>query len=164
MVLLALVASAFFVFLGYQTLSFNASTTLAPVVPVKAIIVDQLSPTAQIAGTKIQVEIATTSAAVQKGLSGRSLLDADKGMLFIFARPDTYRFWMPDMHFPLDMIWIQNGTVVDISKNVSNKFNPAAPKFYTPSSPVQYVLEVNAGFSARKHIRIGDAVTFTNLQ
>lgn len=124
-----------------------------------ATIPDKSIPTVQIAATKIPVELATTGVAQQKGLSGRNSLDADSGMLFIFARPDTYRFWMPDMHFPLDMIWIQNGKVVDITENVSNQFDPANPRFYTPSSPAQYVLEVNAGFAKRHGIRVGDTVT-----
>ena len=125
---------------------------------------DQRVPLVQIGAVKIPVELATTSASQQKGLSGRKSLDADKGMLFVFARPDRYRFWMPDMHFALDMIWIQDGKVADIDENVSNDFNPAAPKFYSPSSPVRYVLEVNAGFSLRHGIHVGDAVIFNNLK
>lgn len=121
---------------------------------------DRSTPTVQIGATKIPVELATTNAARQKGLSGRNSFAADRGMLFIFDHPDLYRFWMPDMHFPLDMIWIQNGKVVDISENVSNAFDPAHPRFYTPSSPAQYVLEVNAGFAKKHAIKIGDTIRF----
>jgi len=182
-VLLALVTSAFFVVFGYRMWSFGTfPTSFTPTVPSgqgvgtpttgvgaasiisRQALPERLSPTVRIAATEIPVEIATTSAAQQKGLSGRPSLDADKGMLFIFGRPDQYSFWMPDMHFPLDIIWIQDGKVVDIDKDVSNEFNPAAPKFYSPSSPVKYVLEVNAGFAMRHGIRTGDAVTFNNLK
>jgi uncharacterized membrane protein (UPF0127 family) len=162
---LVLGASAFFMFLGAEKSVSEISAAPSPVAPMpQETSANQASPMVQIAATKIPVEIATSSAAHQKGLSGRRLLDADRGMLFIFSRPDRYRFWMPDMYFPLDMIWIQDNKVVDIDKDVSNEFNPAAPKFYTPSSAVRYVLEVNAGFSMRHGIRIGDAVTFTSME
>ena len=121
------------------------------------------TPLVQINEVNIPVELATTSAAVQKGLSGRLSLDSDKGMLFVFSRPAIYRFWMPDMHFPLDIIWIKNGIIVDISQNIPNIFDPKNPKFYTPSSPAQYVLEINADFSKNKGIKIGDSVIFKNI-
>ena len=113
--------------------------------------------------TVLAVELATTTPAIQKGLSGRTSLGPQSGMLFVFPKPAIYRFWMPDMHFPLDIIWINNGKVVDISENVSNEFDLAHPRFYVPSQPAQYVLEVNAGFAASEHIRVGDAAVFNGI-
>lgn len=122
------------------------------------------SPGIKIGLVDISVELARTSAEVQKGLSGRLSLDQDKGMLFLFDKADIYSFWMPDMHFPLDIVWISSGKkVIGISADVSNDFDPANPKFYRPSSPAQYVLEVNAGFAARTGIKTGDSVTFANI-
>lgn len=120
-------------------------------------------PQAVIGNTRIFLEVAQTSAEIQKGLSGRSSLDQQNGMLFMFPKPALYRFWMPNMHFPLDMIWIRDGKVVDISANVSEVFDKEHPAFYTPKVPARYVLEVNAGFSSRHGIRIGDAVIFKNI-
>jgi uncharacterized membrane protein (UPF0127 family) len=118
----------------------------------------------KIGSVNIPAEVARTSAEVQKGLSGRLSLDQDKGMLFMFAKADIYSFWMPDMHFPLDIIWISSAKkVVGISADVSNEFDPANPKFYRPPSPAQYVLEVNAGFAAKNGIKIGNSVTFANI-
>jgi uncharacterized protein len=121
------------------------------------------TPKVNIANTSIEVEVATTTAAVTKGLSGRLSLAADSGMLFVFSKPAVYRFWMPDMHFPLDIIWINNNRVIDITADVSNDFDPTNPKFYTPGHPAKYVLEVNAGFSQHHGLRIGDRVTFHNI-
>ncbi|MDP3965468.1 MAG: DUF192 domain-containing protein [bacterium] len=135
--------------------SSSASLAIEPQAP--AIV----GPSVTIGQTVIAVELATTTEAVQKGLSGRASLGSQSGMLFIFSKPDIYRFWMPDMHFPLDIIWVNDGTVVDISENVSNEFDPRAPRFYAPSKPVRYVLEVNAGFAADKNIQIGDPVVFS---
>src|SRR3989344_2951783 len=113
---------------------------------------------------KIPVEVAETEAQVQKGLSGRKFLDQKSGLFFVFAKPDFYRFWMPDMNFPIDIIWIADKKVVGVEENVTNDFNPAHPKFYIPPQPVRQVLEVNAGFARNKKIRAGDPVIFKNMK
>ncbi|MEK7564821.1 MAG: DUF192 domain-containing protein [Patescibacteria group bacterium] len=123
-------------------------------------VVKPTTPLVTINKLEIPVEVMRTEAEVQKGLSGRPYLDQDKGMLFIFAKSDIYRFWMPDMHFPIDIIWINNNQVVDISKNVPTDFDPVKPKFYSPSKKANYVLEVNAGFSKKNNIKIGDPFNF----
>lgn len=121
-------------------------------------------PRVAIGAVNIPVELAKTPAEVQKGLSGRLSLDQDKGMLFLFSEEGNYRFWMPDMHFPIDIIWIDdNKRIVGVSANVSNEFDPANPKFYSPPSPARYVLEVNAGFVSRTGIKIGNSATFSNI-
>lgn len=121
-------------------------------------------PSVTIGSVNIPVDVAKTSEEVQKGLSGRLSLDQDKGMLFLFSRAAIYSFWMPDMHFPIDIIWMSsNKKVVGISANVSNDFDPANPEFYKPPSPAQYVLEVNAGFAAKMGIKEGDSAIFSNI-
>src|SRR4030042_2564613 len=64
--------------------------------------------TAQINGQKIFVEIADTPEKRSQGLSGRDNLSQNQGMLFIFNQPAIPSFWMKDMNFPLDFIWINN--------------------------------------------------------
>lgn len=161
---LGLVAGSLFLFIGRHELSPDISASPASVASAKVPVLDQAAPSVRIAATEIAVEIATSSVAVQKGLSGRSSLGADRGMLFIFGRPDIYRFWMPDMHFPIDIIWMNDDKVIDTDEDVSPKFDPLHPVFYTPARPVQYVLEVNAGFMKRNNIHIGDAVIFHPLR
>lgn len=109
---------------------------------------------------KISVEVAANDATREKGLSGRTSLAQDNGMLFVFDKPAIQTFWMPDMNFPIDIIWINNNKVVDISPNVSNEFDPQNPEFYEPNEPAQYVLEVNAGFSEKNNIKTGDTVSY----
>lgn len=132
--------------------------------PVTTRAVKTNGPIVEIGQTQIPVELATSSEAIQKGLSGRPSLDKDKGLLFIFSKPYKYRFWMPDMNFPIDIIWINNGKIVEISKSVTNKFDPAKPVFYAPQEPAQYVLEVNAGFSDQKGFSVGDSVLFKDFK
>lgn len=122
------------------------------------------SPTIEINQVRIPVEIAMTDAAVKKGLSGRARLDPDQGMLFLFPVSDRYRFWMPDMHFPIDIIWIADDTVADIDADVPADFDPAAPVFYAPVKPVNRVLEVNAGFAETHGIRAGDRAIFYHIE
>ncbi len=108
---------------------------------------------------EIPVELANSIISRMKGLSGRPSLGAKSGMLFIFDKPGIYGFWMPFMKFPIDIIWINDGEVIDISANIPNDFNPINPRVYKPSQPAQYVLEVNAGFSEKENIKIGDEVS-----
>lgn len=140
-----------------QSVKPSVSDT-APAAVIETIKPD--SPYVEINNVKIPVEVVRTQAEVEKGLSGRVSLDAASGMLFIFAQPDYYRFWMPNMNFPIDIIWIKDDRIVEISPNVSNKFDPKNPKFYTPPQPADRVLEVNAGFAKNKNIKVNDDVDF----
>src|SRR3989304_6446445 len=80
-----IIAVSFFLFF------FNKATAPAQVV---------------IAGTTINVEIAQTEAEREQGLSGHKPLADDEGMLFIFDKPGYHGFWMKDMLFSIDIIWI----------------------------------------------------------
>ena len=106
---------------------------------------------------KIYIEIADTSEKRAQGLSNRDSLPEDHGMLFIF---DTYQksaFWMKDMRFPIDIIWIRDDIIVDITKNVSI-LEGSELKHYFPSQQVNYVLEVNSGIVEKYKIKIGQKI------
>src|SRR3989344_5408813 len=67
----------------------------------------------------ITVEVVVTDETRRLGLSGRSTLPEGSGMFFIFDTPGLYAFWMKDMHFSIDIVWIdENFVVVDMDKNV----------------------------------------------
>lgn len=116
-------------------------------------------PTAviQIAGQEIKVELAQTPRAWAKGLSGRKNLDEKAGMFFVYPEPSRRGFWMKEMNFPLDIIWINEGQVVDIAPNVPPASDSNPPLYY-PRLPAQGVLEVKAGFSEKYGLKIGDRV------
>src|SRR3989344_573955 len=77
----------------------------------------------QIMGQNIRVNLATTDAAREQGLSGRENLKEEEGMLFVFDYPDKYSFWMKDMNFPIDMIWIiENKKIIYIKKGDKVEF------------------------------------------
>lgn len=109
-------------------------------------------------GTQIEVSVADTPSGRTKGLSGTQSLRVGTGKLFIFDTPDTYGFWMKDMQYPLDIVWIDSSwKVVDITRNVLPE---TYPTIFLPPAPVQYVLEVNAGDTVTKSLEIGSSVTF----
>lgn len=119
-------------------------------------------------GTKtINVQVAASENERTKGLSGVESLDENSGMLFVFDTKDTSPiFWMKDMLIPLDMIWINGGNVIRIDKNIP-KPSPGTPdsrlKTFSAGVPVDYVLEVNAGFADQNKIKVGDSVSVSGI-
>jgi uncharacterized membrane protein (UPF0127 family) len=105
----------------------------------------------------ILVEIPNTPSLQHKGLGKRDYLAEFEGMLFIFPTPDTYAFHMKDMRFPIDIIWIRSNVIVDITKNVPVPTGMDLPT-YQPDREADMVLEVNAYFTDRHNIRLGDRV------
>ena len=105
-------------------------------------------------------EVANTRKSRELGLSGRLHMRDDEGMLFVFDTPGRYGFWMKDMQFPLDIIWInQNGIVVSIERNISND---SYPKTFINQADASYVLEINAGQAEKFGLYIGSKVKLTD--
>lgn len=111
---------------------------------------------AQIGTTIIKLEIADTVGRQQRGLSGRKVLRSDEGMYFPMGWPLRYSFWMKEMQFPLDIIWIHEGIIVDISENVPYPKVGEEPVKVSPKEPADAVLEVNADFTETHGLKIGD--------
>jgi uncharacterized membrane protein (UPF0127 family) len=106
------------------------------------------------------VEIASTSVQQARGLSFRPSLDQNDGLLFTFGSPSIQNFWMKDMNFPIDIIWISSGTVAGFAQNAEPQ--PGAQlwqlKIFNSPPNVDTVLEVNAGIVAQDNIQVGDTV------
>jgi len=110
----------------------------------------------KIADKILKVELALTPEARQQGLSGREKLKEDEGMFFVFNHMDKYSFWMKDMNFALDIIWIgEDLRVVYIKKNALPE---SYPETFRPSQEVRYVLEVLAQFSEKNNLKGGDQI------
>ena len=99
-----------------------------------------------------------------QGLSGRPSLNTHRAMLFVYEEDAPRTFWMPDMHFPLDMVWIRSDCIVDgVTSDVPNP--PAdtprdeLPR-YPSTGPVRFILEINAGQAAAHGIVPGSPVQF----
>src|SRR3989344_45500 len=99
----------------------------------------------RVAGQSIKVELVLTEREHERGLSGRSELKENEGMLFVFDYPGVYSFWMKDMNFPIDIIWFaEDLKVVYIKKDARPE---SYPETYKPFKDAKYVLEVVSGFS-----------------
>ncbi|HLB50693.1 MAG TPA: DUF192 domain-containing protein [Patescibacteria group bacterium] len=104
---------------------------------------------------KFSVEIVQTPALRARGLGGREELCERCGMLFLFDDADLHAFWMKDMRFSLDILWIQDGVVVDSVQKIS----PNDPRTFMPSTPAGMVVEFSGGTMERLHLRHGMAVS-----
>lgn len=96
-----------------------------------------------IAGTELQVIVMDTPELRVQGLSGRESLSQYDAMLFVFPEPDQYGFWMKDMRFAIDIVWIDESMrVIDITKNLTPD---TYPQTFKPKFPSMYMLELPAG-------------------
>ena len=95
-----------------------------------------------------------------KGLSGRKDLGKYDGMAFIFPQRGQHAMVMRAMLFPLDIVWVDNGEIVDIAPNLAPE-NGRAEEHLTPyfaRSSSTIVLEFSAGFKEKNGLKIGDKV------
>jgi len=108
----------------------------------------------------LKLEIADTDAKKERGLSGRAPLEEDEGMLFAYDKPGFYHFWMKEMNFPLDLVWLdQNKKIVDISYDLTPE---TYPKTFTGKAPAQYVLEIKAELAKKHYLKEGDTLEIIN--
>lgn len=109
---------------------------------------------------EIKAEIAATPLAAYRGLSRRSNLGANEGMLFNFVDKQEREFVMREMNFPLDIIFIDDDKIIKIAANLPpEKDNPV--NIYASGQPVNRVLEVTGGYCREKGIKVGDSVLFS---
>ncbi|NCN52538.1 DUF192 domain-containing protein [Candidatus Parcubacteria bacterium] len=117
--------------------------------------------TLQVGDASLSVEVVTSASDLQKGLGGRTSIGDADGMLFVFPKENYYGFWMEDMQFAIDIIWITGeGSVVYIADNVTPE---SYPHVYKPASPALYVLEVPAGDAARFNIATATDITIPHI-
>lgn len=112
------------------------------------------------------VDVADTREEREKGLSGRKKLDAGEAMLFVFEETGLHTFWMKDMKFNLDIIFIKDDKIVTIHKNVekpSPDLAPAELEHYAPRESANFVLEINSGLSDKYSFKEGDTVKIENI-
>ncbi|PKB80318.1 MAG: hypothetical protein BZY88_08915 [SAR202 cluster bacterium Io17-Chloro-G9] len=121
-------------------------------------------PVVTLGGVPFLVELAVTSRQRIQGLSGHPPLAPGAGMLFVFEQAGRYSFWMREMLFSLDMVWI------DAECNVVHITRDAPPQRpdqdlddlprYGPPVPALYVLEINAGAAESNAVTVGSTVRF----
>ncbi len=134
--------------------AFRISYSPVPAAPAQP----QGLRTIQLGRQTIRVSVADTESTRKQGLSGRSGLAGDEGMLFVFPKDGNYAFWMKDMRFSIDILWLSSdGVVVYMAQNVSPD---TYPQNFAPNTPARYVLELPAGYAGAHTLEIGDMVEF----
>ena len=102
------------------------------------------------------IEIADMDAERQLGLSGRVGIEDNFGLLFLFDKPSFYGFWMKDMNFPIDIIWLDESFKVTGLKVGATP--ESYPQTFYPESKSLYVLETHSGLIESQNLKIGDMV------
>lgn len=145
-------------FLTYiKTSKYNGSGDLVGTQKYKTICGEYEEGQVMVGSKVVSVDIADDQCKLMLGLSGKTAL-SDAGMIFVFPQTGSYGFWMKDMNFSLDIIWIDdNYKVSGIVKNLSPD---TYSKSYGQQYTARYVLEVPAGFADSNNIKAGDEVIF----
>jgi len=145
-------------------LGFVIGTLLAIILyaGTKAVPIDLITPHGEgviyLDNIPLEVMVADTVASRTRGLSGMAPLSGNQGMFFVFDEADRYGFWMKDMRFAIDIIWLSDeGFVLEIDEHVTPE---SYPTVFKPDVPARYVLELRAGFSREHGIRPGSKISF----
>jgi uncharacterized membrane protein (UPF0127 family) len=113
-------------------------------------------------GKTILAEVADTTEKRARGLMFRDSLPKELGMLFTFAAPQAWSFWMKNTRIPLDIIWMdQNKRIVHLERNVPGcmRQDDGCPQ-YQPNEDALYVLEIAAGQSEALQLQRGVKLRF----
>ncbi|RJR40114.1 MAG: DUF192 domain-containing protein, partial [Desulfobacteraceae bacterium] len=111
-------------------------------------------------GEFVFAELALSSEERSRGLMFRDGINTDKGMLFIFEEEATHSFWMKNVKFPIDIIWLdREKRIVHMVKQVPPCKNDPCPT-YTPVRPAVYVLELSAGKSDQMGLKPGSRLVW----
>mgnify|MGYP003394675719 CR=1 FL=1 len=122
---------------------------------------DTQSEQAGFGGVSLRIEYAMTPEAREQGLGGRTEIQEDYGMLFVFPKDAPYGFWMKDMLVPVDIFWLDSkGHVVSTARDVATS---TYPNVFYPTAPARYVLETVAGFAKARDIKVGTPLLLKNF-
>ena len=106
------------------------------------------------------MEVSDTPAKRGLGLGNRDALRKGWGMLFVFERRIRHRFWMKDMRFPIDIIWLDNQRIVEIAERVPPPDAESKPSLLVPGHPSNFVLELESGRVEALGISVGQTLRY----
>ena len=107
--------------------------------------------------TAIDIEVADDDAEREQGLMYRDTMAENTGMLFLMGTEETQSFWMKNTIISLDIMYADaDRRIVSIHKNCK----PYSLDQIVSAKPASYVVEVNAGYTAKHGIKVGDVISF----
>ena len=111
-------------------------------------------------GVSIPVEVSDTPEKRSLGLGKRDKLENGWGMLFVFEKRIPHSFWMKNMRFPIDIIWLENQRIVELAVNVPPPQEGESPKVMEPRLPSNFVLELESGRTRALGLKVGQKLSF----
>jgi uncharacterized membrane protein (UPF0127 family) len=111
-------------------------------------------------GSAVTAELAVSDAERQLGLMFRPKINDDQAMLFIFEEEDTHSFWMKNMRFPIDILWLdKDRRIVHIEAQVPPCDQDPCPSYPSPQ-PARFVLEIRSGGASAYKLKLYDRLDF----
>ena len=111
-------------------------------------------------GVSIPVEVSDTPEKRSLGLGKRDKLEKGWGMLFVFEKRIPHSFWMKNMRFPIDIIWLDNQRIVELAENVPPPQEGESPKVLEPRLPSNFVLEIESGRARALGLKVGQKLSY----
>ena len=111
-------------------------------------------------GVSIPVEVSDTPEKRSLGLGKRNKLENGWGMLFVFEKRIPHSFWMKNMRFPIDIIWLDNQRIVELVENVPPPHEGESPKVMEPRLPSNFVLEIESGRARALGLKVGQKLSY----
>ena len=111
-------------------------------------------------GVSIPVEVSDTPEKRSLGLGKRDKLENGWGMLFVFEKRIPHSFWMKNMRFPIDIIWLDYQRIVELAENVPPPQEGESPKVMEPSLPSNFVLEIESGRARALELKVGQNLSY----
>lgn len=100
-------------------------------------------------GKCISLDVADNDSKRALGLMFKESLSEDEGMLFTFEKPGYYKFYMKNMNFPIDIIFLDESfRIITIYADVPPCTSEPC-ELYPPDAPSRYVIETKANFTRR---------------
>jgi hypothetical protein len=114
-------------------------------------------------GSVIRVESLSDPTLMARGAMFRTSLPPDHGLLYQYAQPGNYGFWMYQTTIPIDTIWMDaNRNVVEVVENMQPCPSKSAREcpHYGGRERALFVLQLAGGQAAKSGVRVGSALTF----
>ena len=111
-------------------------------------------------GFAVTAELAVTDDERQQGLMYREKMEENQAMLFVFEGEDIHAFWMKNMKFAIDILWL------DAQKRIVHRESGVPPcaadpcPSYVPKAAARYVLELKSGAAERHGLDLYKRVEF----
>ena len=111
--------------------------------------------------SRFLVDVVSSPEDMSRGLSGRTFLSPRQGMLFVFSNVGVHSMWMPNMYFPLDIVWIdEDKKIIKIEENVQPCSGNHNCKSYSSVYPSKWAIELNAFDASRIGLNVGLKLSF----